>query len=59
MSNEEIDAAGLHRIENVFFWRGVKAWACILLPNIELKCDADLKIYAQHQVCCGCSPWRA
>ena len=43
MSNEEIDAAGLQRIENVL-WRGVKAWARVLLPSIKLKCDADLKI---------------
>ena len=43
VSKEEIDASGLHRIENVF-WRGVKAWTRILLPNIELKCDVDLKI---------------
>ena len=43
MSNEEINAAGLQQIENVF-WRGVKAWARVLLPSIELKCDADLKI---------------
>eukprot|EP00731_Ephydatia_muelleri_P021287 Em0013g1014a len=32
----------MHRVENVF-WRGVKAWAHILLPNLRLKADADLK----------------
>ncbi|KAL5489267.1 hypothetical protein EMCRGX_G018338 [Ephydatia muelleri] len=41
-SNDEIDAAGMHRVENVF-WRGVKAWAHILLPNLRQKADADLK----------------
>ena len=41
-SNDEIDAAGMHRVKNVF-WRGVKAWAHILLPNLRLKADADLK----------------
>ena len=41
-TNDEIDAAGMHRVENVF-WREVKAWARILLPNLRLKADADLK----------------
>ena len=41
-TNDEIDAAGMHRVENVF-WRGVKAWARIILPNLRLKADADLK----------------
>ena len=41
-SNDEIDAAGMHRVENVF-WRGVKAWAHILLPNLRLKADTNLK----------------
>ena len=41
-TNDEIDAAGMHRVENVF-WRGLKAWARILLPNLRLKSDADLK----------------
>ena len=30
-------------VENVF-WRGIKAWARILLPNLRLKADADLKV---------------
>ena len=34
-TNDEIDAVGMHRVENVF-WRGVKAWARILLPNLRL-----------------------
>ena len=42
-SNEEIDAADTHRVQNVF-WRGIKAWARILLPNFALKADTDLKI---------------
>ena len=33
-TNDEINAAGMHRVENVF-WRGVKAWACIILPNLR------------------------
>ena len=41
-SNDEIDAAGMHRVE-IVLWRGVKAWAHILLPNLRLKADADLK----------------
>ena len=41
-TNNEIDAAGMHWVENVF-WRGVKAWACIILSNLRLKGDADLK----------------
>ena len=43
MSNDEIDAADMHRVENVF-WRGVKAWARILFPNLRLKADADFDI---------------
>ena len=53
VTNDEIDTAGMHRVENVF-WRGVKAWARILLPNLRLKADADLKNCTQHKVCCGC-----
>ena len=48
-SNEEIDAAGVHWIENVF-WRGAKAW-----PNLSPKADANLQL---HQVVCGCCLWR-
>ena len=40
-TNDEIDAAGMYWVENVF-WRGVKAWARIILPNLRLNADADL-----------------
>ena len=39
----ELDAASVQRIENVFR-RGIKAWARILLPDLKLKCDSELKI---------------
>ena len=39
----EIDAGSMKRIENVFL-KGIKAWICMLLPNLRLKCDADMKM---------------
>ena len=39
----EIPVASMQRIDNVF-WRGIKAWAHMLLPNLRLKCDGDLKM---------------
>ena len=42
-SNEDINVAGVHWVENAF-WRRVKAWTPIFLPNPWLKVEADLKI---------------
>ena len=39
----QLDAASVQRIENVFR-RGIKAWARMLLPDLKLKCDSELKI---------------
>eukprot|EP00731_Ephydatia_muelleri_P027492 Em0019g365a len=39
----QLDAASVQRIENVF-QRGIKAWARMLLPDLKLKCDSELKI---------------
>lgn len=39
----EIDAGSMKRIENVFL-KGIKAWIGMLLPNLRLKCDADMKM---------------
>eukprot|EP00731_Ephydatia_muelleri_P037012 Em0376g7a len=33
----------MKRIENVFL-KGIKAWISMLLPNLRLKCEADMKI---------------
>ena len=42
VSETDTDAAAMQRIENVFL-RGMKAWVRLLLPNLQLKCDNDLK----------------
>ena len=39
----EISAGSMQRIENVFL-KGIKAWICLLLPNLRLKCDEDMKM---------------
>lgn len=39
----ELDAASVQRIENVFR-RGIKALVRMLLPDLKLKCDSDIKI---------------
>ena len=39
----DIDADSMKRIENVFL-KGIKAWISMLLPNLRLKCEADMKI---------------
>lgn len=44
----ELDAAAIQRIESVF-QRGVKAWACMLLPDLKMKCDSDIKITSTVQ----------
>ena len=38
----EFDTGSMQRIENVFL-RGIKAWICMLLPNLKVKCDADMR----------------
>ena len=38
-SNEEIDDAGMHRVENVLSNR-VKAWARVLLPNLRTEAES-------------------
>lgn len=35
-SDREIDHASMTRIQNVF-WKGIKAWAHVLLPNLRLN----------------------
>ena len=39
----DIDADSMKRIENVFLI-GIKAWISMLLPNLRLKCEADMKM---------------
>ena len=39
----DIDADSMKRIENVFL-KGIKAWISMLLPNLRLKCEADMKM---------------
>ena len=39
----EIDTGCMQRSENVFL-RDIKAWICMLLPNLKVKCDADMKM---------------
>ena len=38
----ELDAATIQRIDNVFR-KGIKAWACMLLPHMKLIDDSNLK----------------
>ena len=47
-SASEIDTAGMNRIENVF-WKGVKSLALMLLPNLRLKSDGELKMACSIQ----------
>ena len=42
-SANEIGAGSMQRIENVFL-KGIKAWICMLLPNLRLKYDAVMKM---------------
>ena len=44
----EFDTGSMQRIENVFL-RGINAWICMLLPNLKVKCDADMRMSSSIQ----------
>ena len=41
--HNDINADSMKRIENVSL-KGIKAWISMLLPNLRLKCEADMKM---------------
>ena len=43
VSDKEIDHASMTRLQNVF-WKGIKAWAHVLLPNLRLN-EGSKKVF--------------